>query len=210
MMVAAIALPAGAQLLPQVTPKPAKPPATKPAQIVVETSPNAEVYLDDQYTGRASPEGRLVIGNPKPGEHNLRVSFAAKRDFQRKITVVAAKEVKIVATLADLPGSILVRTTLGAEVSLDNSTRGVADASGQLTVSEVAPGVHTLRIAACGKEDFRQTALRYHAGTSLVLLDPDLRKAFRSERAVNDALRLVIELRKVGSCKRRDYSSNGA
>jgi hypothetical protein len=44
-------------------------------------------------------------------------------------------------------------------------------------------------------------AKRYHAGTNLVLLDPDVRKAFRSERAVNDALRLVIELRKVGSSK---------
>ena len=44
-------------------------------------------------------------------------------------------------------------------------------------------------------------AKRYHAGTNLVLLDPDVRKAFRSERAVNDALRLVIELRKVGSYK---------
>jgi hypothetical protein len=41
-------------------------------------------------------------------------------------------------------------------------------------------------------------AKRYHAGTNLVLLDPDVRKAFRSERAVNKALRLVIELRKVG------------
>ncbi len=40
---------------------------------------------------------------------------------------------------------------------------------------------------------------RYHAGTNLVLLDPDVSKAFRSERAVNKALRLVIELRKVGS-----------
>ena len=156
-IVVAAALPAGAQLLPQVTPKPAKAPATKAAQIVVETSPNAEVYLDDQYTGRASPEGRLVIGNPNPGEHNLRVSSAGKRDFQRKITVVAGKEVKIVATLADLPGSILVKTTPGAEVSLDNSSRGVADASGQLTVSEVSTGVHALRVAARGTKDFSQT-----------------------------------------------------
>jgi hypothetical protein len=39
-------------------------------------------------------------------------------------------------------------------------------------------------------------AKRYQAGTNLVLLDPDVRKAFRSGRAVNDALRLVIELRK--------------
>ena len=42
-------------------------------------------------------------------------------------------------------------------------------------------------------------AKRYHAGTNLVLLDPDVRKAFRSERAINQALRLVIQLQKVES-----------
>lgn len=46
-------------------------------------------------------------------------------------------------------------------------------------------------------------AKRYHAGTNLVLLDPDIRKAFRSEKAVNQALRLVLELRKVGSTRAR-------
>lgn len=42
-------------------------------------------------------------------------------------------------------------------------------------------------------------AKRYHASTNLVPLDPDVRKAFPTERAVNDALRLVMELRKIGS-----------
>ncbi len=46
-------------------------------------------------------------------------------------------------------------------------------------------------------------AKRYHAGTNLVLLDPEVRKAFASETAVNDALRLVIELRKIGSGRGR-------
>ena len=46
-------------------------------------------------------------------------------------------------------------------------------------------------------------AKRYHAGTNLVLLDPDVRKAFRDERAVNEALRLVIELRKIKSGRAR-------
>ena len=46
-------------------------------------------------------------------------------------------------------------------------------------------------------------AKRYHAGTNLVLLDPDIRKAFRSEKAVNQALRLVLELRKVSNTKGR-------
>jgi hypothetical protein len=42
-------------------------------------------------------------------------------------------------------------------------------------------------------------AKRYHAGTNVVLLDPDVRKEFSTAKAVNDALRLVIELRKVGT-----------
>jgi hypothetical protein len=46
-------------------------------------------------------------------------------------------------------------------------------------------------------------AKRYQAGTNLVLLDPAVRKAFRSEEAVNEALRLVLELRKVGVGKAR-------
>jgi len=44
-------------------------------------------------------------------------------------------------------------------------------------------------------------AKRYHAGTNLVLLDPGVRKAFRNERAINQALRLAIELRKMESRK---------
>jgi len=155
-IVAATALPTVAQLLPQVTPKPAKPPATKPAQIVVETSPNAEVYLDDQYTGRASPEGRLVIGNPKPGEHNLRVSFAGMKDFQRKVTVVARQVTKITAVLADLAGTVVVQTSPGAAVFLADASRGTADASGQLAVPDVVAGSHELRIAEPGKREYRQ------------------------------------------------------
>ena len=46
-------------------------------------------------------------------------------------------------------------------------------------------------------------AKRYEAGTNLVLLDPEVRKAFRDERAVNHALRLVIELRKIGIGRNR-------
>lgn len=40
-------------------------------------------------------------------------------------------------------------------------------------------------------------AARYRAGTNLVLLDPDVAKAFPDEAAVNEALRLVIQLSKI-------------
>jgi hypothetical protein len=42
-------------------------------------------------------------------------------------------------------------------------------------------------------------AQRYRAGTNLVLLEPDVAQAFPSEAAVNEALRLVIQLIKLQS-----------
>ncbi len=41
-------------------------------------------------------------------------------------------------------------------------------------------------------------AARYRAGTNLVLLDPDVAKAFENDTgAINEALRLVIQLTKL-------------
>ncbi len=48
---------------------------------------------------------------------------------------------------------------------------------------------------------------RYRAGTNLVLLDPDLAKAFPNERAVNDALRLVLQLTKILDVKKHAAKS---
>ena len=40
-------------------------------------------------------------------------------------------------------------------------------------------------------------AQKYREGTNLVLLEPEIAKAFPNEKAVNDALRLVMKLNKV-------------
>jgi len=46
-------------------------------------------------------------------------------------------------------------------------------------------------------------AEQYRAGTNLVLLDPDVAKAFPSEQAVNAALRLVLQLTEIPEVKKR-------
>lgn len=43
---------------------------------------------------------------------------------------------------------------------------------------------------------------RYRAGTNLVLLDPDVAKAFPDEAAVDEALRLVIRLSEIQQGKK--------
>ena len=40
-------------------------------------------------------------------------------------------------------------------------------------------------------------ASRYRAGTNLVLLEPEVAKAFPNEKAVNEALKLVIKLKQI-------------
>ena len=52
-------------------------------------------------------------------------------------------------------------------------------------------------------------AERYRAGTNLVLLEPDVARVFPSEKAVNEALRLVIQLAKIPAAKSRVRSNRG-
>ena len=51
-------------------------------------------------------------------------------------------------------------------------------------------------------------AKQYRAGTNLVLLDPELAKAFPDDTAVNDALRAVLQITR--TVRRRDNGSRQA
>jgi serine/threonine-protein kinase len=88
---------------PSVNNPPTNPPSPQvsPAQIVVQTSTNAQVYLDDTFKGQVGRKGRLVIEDLKPGEHTLRVSLAGKKDYEQRVTVAAEQVATITATLAD-------------------------------------------------------------------------------------------------------------
>jgi formylglycine-generating enzyme required for sulfatase activity len=126
------------------------------AQLEIETSPNAEVYLDGQLVGQANAQGELTIKS-KLGTHALKVSLAGKKDFQQSVTLASAEARKIEARLVDLPGSIRVQTLAGARVTLDDVSRGSTDASGELVLTDVPPGSYHLRVTGQGKKDYEQT-----------------------------------------------------
>lgn len=44
---------------------------------------------------------------------------------------------------------------------------------------------------------------RFEQGTNLVLLSPDIAKAFPTDEAVNEALRLVIQLKRIPRVEKR-------
>ncbi len=65
---------------------------------------------------------------------------------------------------------------------------------------------HLLKRSVRGKY-----AARYRAGTNLVLLAPDVADAFANdEAAVNEALRLVLQLASIPGFKRRKVSKSQA
>ena len=71
------------------------------AQVEIETSPHAAVYLDGQLAGQAGDDGRFAVKS-KPGAHSLRVRLAGKEDYQQSLTLVAGQNTRIDATLADV------------------------------------------------------------------------------------------------------------
>jgi formylglycine-generating enzyme required for sulfatase activity len=125
-------------------------------ELAVTTSPDAELLLDGAPQGRADAHGELVV-KAGPGAHALKVSLAGKKDFEQSVTVVARQSTKVDVPLADMAGSIRVQTSAGAEVFLDDSSGGTADAGGKLLLPNVAPGSHELRVSAAGRKEFRQS-----------------------------------------------------
>lgn len=131
---------------------------TIPGNLEVTTSPHAEIYLDGALAGRADSGGNLTVEKVKPGDHHVRITVATKHDFEQSVTVAPGTAQKISAALVDLPGMIVVNSKPGAEVFLDNVSRGKIDAGGKLGIADVAPGSHLMRVTAPGKNDWNGSA----------------------------------------------------
>ena len=130
--------------------------AAATAEIVVVTSPNAEVSLDGKLEGRANAQGELAVKS-KFGVHTLKVLLARKKDFEQSVTLASLQGAKIEARLVDAPGSIRVLTLAGASISLDGASRGSTDANGERVLGDVSPGPHELRVSAPDKIEHIQS-----------------------------------------------------
>ena len=117
------------------------------AEVLVETAPNAQVFLDGDLQGAADAQGVLEFQS-KLGAHTIKVSLAGRRDFEQGVTVEEGQSTRVVATLADLIGSLQVKAPPGATVWLDDSSRGTIDSTGMILLSQLSPGAHILRVTA--------------------------------------------------------------
>jgi hypothetical protein len=72
---------------------------------------------------------------------------------------------------------------------------------GKIKVEDLRPEYDLARLLRNGVQG--KYATRYREGTNLVLLAPDVSRAFPTEDAVNEALRLVIQLTKLPTGEKR-------
>ncbi len=146
---------------------------------VVVSNPNGAVPGDLQVTLDGAP----LTGTPpsadtvQPGTHIVQVSATGFRSTRREVTVAAGQVQAIAIDLeaaAATSGSLRVIVPVaGAQVFLDGESLTVS--GGRVDQANVAPGQHSLRVAAPGREPLRRD-VTVVAGAPLVveLADSDL------------------------------------
>jgi len=89
------------------------------AQLAVQTSPGAEVFLNGTLQGNADPQGTFTV-RAKPGAYALKVSLKGKLDFERTVTLTPPQPTKVEARLESPPPEVRVNPKDGPEVRLDS------------------------------------------------------------------------------------------
>ena len=125
------------------------------AELVVATSPGADVSLDGALQGRADSHGELTA-KLEPGIYTLKISQTGKKDFEQSVTLVARQATIIDAGLEAMKAELVVETSPDALVFLDEQLQGKAGAQGELA-TKAGLGVHRLRVTMEGKKDFDQS-----------------------------------------------------
>jgi WD40 repeat protein len=131
-------------------------PDITPGEIVIATTPFADIFLDDAKLGAASSSGSFVIHSAKPGPHTLRVTKESKHPFTKRIVVAAGKTNQVRAELGDLTGDLEVLTAAGAEVMLNGKLAGTADGNGKLVIRRLSEETYKVRAAKAGRSSEEQ------------------------------------------------------
>jgi len=128
-----------AQLRP---PPPPEPPKPQTASLEIETRPGgAEFYVDDEFRGTTSGEGRIKVSELVPGEHRLRLSKKEHEEWKRTLTLAAGENRTIEVQLAaakppEPPAPKPAETTLALEDVLKLLEAGVTPARLESIVKE--------------------------------------------------------------------------
>lgn len=142
-----------------------------PPLLIIETAPNAQVFVDDVLSGTASPHGDYVVRKGIPGPHVLRVTAPGRTPFVQKIVTVAGKTIRIRADLGAPPGDLEILTTADAEILIDGKAAGLSDSTGRILVRGLSAEDHTVRAGRAGYNSTERRARLIAGIVSTVTLE---------------------------------------
>mgnify|MGYP001050138901 FL=1 len=124
--------------------------------VKVTSSPSgAYVYMDGVYKGRTP----LTLSSVSAKNHNIELDLAGYYDWRSTVAVTSGVtryvDARLTAVPSDTTGAIdVVSYPAGADVFLDEKYQGKTPSAGVYTISNVAVGSHTVRVALSGYQDY--------------------------------------------------------
>jgi len=132
--------------------------ATTPGSATLASDPQgAEVWLDGSSTGEKTPADIEL----KPGIHKIELRLAGHETWTHEVDVDPGQQVLLEPALKPLPARARITTVpKGAQISVDGSDRGKSP----ITLTDLAPGKHTLTASMAGRVDAEQALLAEPGG----------------------------------------------
>jgi hypothetical protein len=145
-------------------------PVQQYGSVKVTSSPSgAYVYMDGVYKGRTP----LTLSSISAKNHNIELDLSGYYDWKTTVSVTSGVTRYVDARLTAVPsattGAIdVVSYPAGADIFLDDKYQGKTPSAGAFTISNVAVGSHTIRIALSGYQDYTTSVAVSGATTSYV------------------------------------------
>ncbi|HLD00777.1 MAG TPA: PEGA domain-containing protein [Candidatus Nanoarchaeia archaeon] len=114
-----------------------------------------DIYLDDQYKGKTSESGTMLVSNLPEGIYLIRAAKEGYADYSvNKFLTWSQSFLPITLTKISTEGSLFVDSNpVKASIYVDGVFKGEA---GEI-ITDISVGVHQIKVVLYGYEEFRAT-----------------------------------------------------
>ena len=142
-------------------------PQRNTGDVAITSNPGgAQVIVDGSYRGLTPVTVTLY-----PGNHNVLLQKSGYNDWTNTVYVNANSYQTVSATLVSgsLPGWVTIQASPPTvNVYFDTAYKGQTNSKGQFVIQGVAPGVHSLRLAQSGYNDYSTSVTVYSNAQSYI------------------------------------------